>query len=419
MRAIFLYLLIFCWSASVVAQNQTSFPVGEYWQFQDARTLGMAGSGSISNITPGALLENPSALLLGKSVLEIQVTENIRNLEERRSFPIYNRIDDITQKGIYAINDHWFSYFQGGVKLRTQLGGIPVAAAVGVFNEFDLNYRYDEQVRENIFGDALIAINKIRYEGRVLRYALGGALQPTEGLRLGFHLGILKGDLSSERGIVFLDNSSNDVSELKKYYLNNTPLVFNLGITYDLNPHLRVGSHLKLPYSMEYRVTSNSSQTTTMERVEYPFQLTGALEYQARQELRARLNIDVTYLWWSKTESQFQSENFTTLNFDDAFVIKTGVEHIFHNKIPFRVGVQFRSAYQNRNSSRTLLTAGTGFMNTRWRVDVSGGVSNLTYTFPDLFDDTLYGGDRSQSPIDDVEEHYFFGMLTLTLNLGK
>ena len=34
-----------------------------------------------------------------------------------------------------------------------------------------------------------------------------------------------------------------------------------------------------------------------------------------------------------------------------------------------------------------------------------------------LFDDQNYGGDRSLTPIDDVDENFFFGFLTLKLYL--
>lgn len=421
MRFYFFTLLsLICFVYPGLAQREPIFPVGEYWQFPDARTLAMAGGGSISNTSPAALMMNPAALTRGIHRFNFMASSTARSLGERRSFPIFNRIDDITQKGVYAINTNAFLRFQGAARFRTQIKNMPAAVAVGVFNELDQDYEYTEQVRENIFGDAPIAVNRIRYDGALTRYAVGAAVQPTEKLRLGMQVGLLSGDLFRERTIDFFNDPSQSEAEMNRRNLDNSPIVASFGAIYDVHSHLSLGGHLRLPYSVDYRVQStvNGAQTPdARESIEYPLQITGALEYRGRQALRARLNIDVTYEFWSSTNSQIHSENFPNTNFDDVFIIKTAVEHIFFNRIPFQAGVQFRTAYQDQNTSRTLISAGTGFMGDHWRIDVAGGFSNLNYTFPDLFDDTRYGGDRSLSPIDDVEEKFFFGMITLKADI--
>ncbi|RMH85144.1 MAG: hypothetical protein D6681_16275, partial [Calditrichaeota bacterium] len=352
--------------------------------------------------------------------LRLYLSTGARSLEERRSFPVFNRFDDIVQQGIYALNDNWFLDLQGGVQLNLDIAGFPYlkSVAAGVYEEVNLDYRYDEEVRSNDFDreQVVLAYNKIRFDGGLRRYAVGVGLQFAGRLNLGLQAGFLSGDLQQERSITFVGAEGQDVRETGTHSLQNTPVVLSAGAIYEATPHLSLGAYVRLPYTVEYRFTGTTVSEPVAESIEYPLQLTGGLEYRSRQELQARLNIDVTYEWWSQTQSAFVAD-YLSPPFEDAIRVKAGIEHIFHNKIPFRVGLQYRTTFQDRQRTRTLITAGTGFRDHRWQIDVAGGFSKLTYPFPDLFDDRLFGGDRSRSNIDDVSERYFFGRVTLRVHV--
>ena len=111
-KCITIIFLNLIFSGVVFSQTYTAFPVGEYWRFPDARTLGLAGAGSISNTTGGSLSLNPAALSKNQLKLALQLTGAVRKLEERRSYPIYNRIDDVIEQGIYVINNNWNPFLQ-------------------------------------------------------------------------------------------------------------------------------------------------------------------------------------------------------------------------------------------------------------------------------------------------------------------
>ena len=141
--------------------------------------------------------------------------------------------------------------------------------------------------------------------------------------------------------------------------------------------------------------------------------MNAGFEYRARQELQARLNVDVGYEFWSHQESTRQAveEQSVLLEFSDVFYFKTGIEHIFFNKIPFGVGAQYRNSYQRRGITQTLLSAGSGFLSQNWRIDIAGAISKLSYRWKDLFDDKLYVDDpnfQSRRDLDTVDETYFF-----------
>ncbi len=399
-----------------VGQTYNTFPIGQYWRFPDARTLGLAGAGSISNPTSTSLSLNPAGLSKNEAKLVLQLTGAVIKLEERRSYPIYNRIDDVIEQGIYVVNNNWHPFLQGDLLMGLNIEAFPYlkTVAVGMHNELNQDYMYKEEVRENIFGDSLLAFNEIEYDGKLNRYNLGAGFDAGMGFHLGFQIGVLQGDLQKDSSITFFQEGD-DVNFSRLRDLDNMPIVASLGGIYDIDERVSVGSHMQLPYSVDYTFTDNLSQQAGKESIKYPMQLTGGFEYRAQQILQARLNIDFTYEWWSQTQYKFESGNGSIIreNLDDAIAIKVGIEHIFHNKIPFQVGLQYRTSYLDRTQSRTLITAGTGFMGNNWQVDAAGGFSNLNYRFPDLFDDARYGGDRSNSPTDQVEETFFFGRVTL------
>ncbi len=413
-------------AGSIFSQNFIAFPVGEYWHFPDARTLGLAGAGSVSNSAIGALLMNPAAMAANKPGLQVNVATRARSLEERRSFPIFDRFNDINQFGIYAINSNWFANFQGGIQYNLDIASFPwlKSVAAGAFEEVDQSYEYNEEVRENVFPDDPLAINRIKFDGQLTRYSFGAAFRIAEPLDIGFQIGILQGDLDQIRTISFINDDTRNRRENSFRSLDNIPLITSFGAVYRVNPYLSLGGQFQLPYSVNYDVNFDFGGDTFVpilpakESIEYPQQATVGVEYRGQQALQARLNVDVTYEWWSGTDQQIATENPDISNgLDDVVKIKAGIEHIFFNQIPFRVGVQYRTSFLERTNARIMFAAGTGFMGKLWQIDLSGGFSRLDYRFPDLFDDRIFGGDRSASNIDNVEESFFFGMATLKMNL--
>ncbi len=420
----YLWLILVLVAGPLWGQAYPSYPLGQYWIFPDARTLGLAGSGTVSNTYPGALVMNPAALGMSAVGLQLELSPMVRKLEERRSYPLYNRIDDITQQSIYALNLHWYGGIQGGLVWRPEWKFLPTMA-IGRYREVDQNYRYLEEVRKNIFGDSLLAENRITIDGQLQRVSVGGAFRILPAVYVGFQVGILSGKLDKDSSITFFDRRpfAEPGVRITRELLGH-PLVFSVGGIFLFNPHFRLGATVQLPYTVRWKYNRVHRYSETWisgeERFEYPLQATGGMEFRARQELQARLNVDVTYFWWSRTRSKVLSDTHVrdVRGLEDAVHIKAGIEHIFFNKVPFRVGIQFRTSPKNRRRSRTLLTAGTGFSGKYWHVDMAGGFSPLSYRFPDVFDDSLFGGFRVEGGLDTVEENFFFGLLTLRLFPG-
>ncbi len=400
-----------------VANGQTylDFPLGTRWGFTDARTLGMGGAGIASLGGSASLLHNPATLGLQSAGIQIQVHPTLRKLQETRAYPLYNRIDDVIYQSIYAANNHYYTTWQGGIswKPQTPILNRLVAVGAGIFTERNLDYRYTEEVRENVFGDSLLARNQITYEGTIRRLTLGAAVRVVSWLQVGLQLGVLRGNMVHDSAISFYRGTHTDVRAIQNWDLQNTPVVFSTGALVTVTPHLTLGGVVQFPYTMQYQ------QLPANETVEldFPLELSVGMEYRARQELQTRLNIDFTYAFWSRTTSRRGGMPYLPL-LQDSWVIKAGLEHIFFNRIPFRTGIQYRTSPRDRGTVRTAITAGTGFLGSGWQVDVAGGFSSLEYKYPDLFDDSLYGGSRVASTLDTVHELQFFGRISLTVNVG-
>ncbi len=414
MKHIFKTLLLLAMvSGMASAQNYLVFPVGEAWHFPDARTLGLAGGGSVSNTGVGALQLNPAAMAGAPVGWSLNANLRARNLEERRAFPVFDRFNDINQFGIYAVNENWFANLQGGIQYQPEIAAFPYlkSVAVGVFEEVDYDYEYRESVRENVFPDEPLATNLIRFDGLLRRFSLGAAFRITDGVDLGVQAGVLNGDIDYRQSVTFFDKPAQNQSVAATRTLDNTPVVFSLGAVVQQGKRLRLGGFVQLPYALNYRIANAT------EKIERPLQATLGLAYRAQSIVQAHLNVDVSYEWWSKTNQQILFDNTDISNgLDDVLKIVAAVEHFFFNQVPFRFGVQYRTSLLERTNARILFSAGTGFRGDFWEVDVSGAFSRLDYRYPDLFDDALYGGNRSGlAAIDNVSEHFFFGIANLKI----
>ncbi|MFC2088370.1 hypothetical protein ACFLSX_02125, partial [Calditrichota bacterium] len=150
--------------------------------------------------------------------------------------------------------------------------------------------------------------------------------------------------------------------------------------------------------------------------IEYPLSLGFGLNYKFTNVLLARLNVDFEYTLWSETKDNLQPN----LNLDDTYKIMVGVEHVFFDKVPFRVGFTYEPLREAREFTKTLLTAGTGMVFENFTVELAGGVSSFTFNQNDMFDNGIYGLEsRGQNAFDRVETDEFFGIIEINYFLNE
>ncbi len=440
---------MFLSSSVIQTQNYPVIPIGQYWHFPDARSLSLGGAGSVSLAAPGAMLYNPATLTQIDHSLMLDFSLNLRSLEERRSYPLYDRFESFLLDATYAINNNWYATPQGAVAFRLPI--LPrwkLSLAVGSYPELDFRYSYLEEVREDVFGDQLIAYNRIEASGVLQRYSFAAAVvvPSLPRLSLGVQAGIIKGsEPDFEKNVDFIRRSDKLVFADDVRSLTQTPLVISVGAIYQFSERISGGVDVSFPYTLKYKAPVVAGQKL-YEEMNYPLRINGGFEYRARQQLQARLNVDTGYEFWSNGGfySQMAGVIETTPyavnavrfeDFTDVFYVKAGIEHIFFNKVPFGVGMQYRvptvvGAQYHRNptlgrgTTQTLICAGTGFLADTWRVDVAGAFTSLEYRWQDLFDDALYTSDpnfESRVDKDNVQELTFFLQISLKyfINFGK
>jgi len=419
MKICYMLFILLAMIATMLPQTYRYFPIGQTWQFPDARSLALGGAGSVSLAAPGAMLYNPGSLTQIDKTVSLDISLNSRKLEERRSYPLYDRFESFLINSTYVINNNWYPEFQGGLVFNIPAAGIPsLVIATGTYLETDHQYTYLEEVRENVFGDRLIAYNQIRAAGILRRYsaAVAGAVPALSGLSLGIQAGLLQGNVEYREEVNYVQENQRLLFLDQSRELENTPLVLSFGAVYRASERISTGIDIVLPYSVKFKSVSDGNHY--QETIEYPLKLNGGFEFRARQKLQARLNVDLGYEFWSgkKYSSQIGGNISATQKFDDVFYFKAGIEHIFFNKVPFRVGTQYRTSYLARGSTQTLIGAGTGFFQKNWQVDVAGAFSRTSYRWEDLFDDALYVNDpnfQSRIDLDTVDESTFFMVLSV------
>ena len=144
------------------------------------------------------------------------------------------------------------------------------------------------------------------------------------------------------------------------------------------------------------------------QEIEYPMSLGFGLNYKFTNILLARLNFDFEYTFWSDAKDELNPN----LRFEDTYRFMVGVEHIFMDKVPFRVGFNYAPLRENKSITQTILTAGTGMVFDNFTFEISGGISSLTYNQFDMYDNALYGEEsRGEEALDRVETNSFYGML--------
>ena len=210
----------------VYSQNLLHFSIGQPMQFPDARSLSMGGAGSVSLSAPGAILYNPAALTQINRTLVMDVSLFSRKFEDRRSYPLYDRFDGFLVNSTYAINNNWYHNPQGAVAYRLPITFLTNSTiALGTYTEVDQNYTYLEEVRENIFGDPIIAYNRLEINGKLQRYAIAFAfsMPKIQGLSIGVQTSLLKGSLRSEMNVNYVETSEKVVIYDLDGKLDNSP----------------------------------------------------------------------------------------------------------------------------------------------------------------------------------------------------
>jgi hypothetical protein len=422
-------LLIF-FTTSLLSQNvnlnESKMNYGEPYLFLNARSLGMGGSGIADGSNASDFLLNPALGVLNTSEFSFSAKNHFDKYQEDRAFPYYDSFGGFVDYGSYVFNENWYNNFSGSVNYALPedlTEGVPISIALAINPFLDFNYEYAEEVRTTGFNDNILAYNKIQSDGILQEISFNLASEPIDDLAIGVNVGIINGEIDQSSSINPKDDNLENLRHkaIKKIGLKSYPIKFNFGINYIVTEFVSFGSKVSLPYTLKLQTKFNlesydSHPSYPMinikddSNIEYPLSLGFGLNYKFTNILLARLNFDFEYTFWSDIKDNLNPD----LRFEDTYRVMVGVEHIFMDKVPFRLGFNYAPLRENKNITKTIFTAGTGMVFDNFTLELSAGISSLTYNQLDMYDNALYGEvSRGENALDRVETDSFFGLIEL------
>lgn len=397
--------------------NQMKMRYGEDISFMSARELGLGGSGIAGGDVFSAVSLNPALLSKGTGLLQFSAGMHLDKYVEDRSFPYYDSFVGYNDYGSYAYNENWYQGFQG-ILTYNPLRNLSVAAAHLPFK--DMRYDYKEEVRDPVDrSDKLLGYNSVSQSGLLYHTSLALAYQLFNDWSFGLQVGILSAEIDSVMSIDPVPASMQQLTEQHKQTrsLDGTPFLTSLGVYYNYNTRFNFGMIFRLPYSVKFKQVRTNSEDSLVYRanqsLNYPARIGGGLNYRFENILAASISFDIVYDFWSTFE-----DNLNPTNYNDTYTIHTGVEHLFFNRVPLRVGFLFGTLRESKDFSRTVLSIGSGFDVQQVVVNIAGGIAAQEYYQDDFFADSIYGI-SNRSDRDRVNTTQYFVRLDLNYTWGK
>jgi hypothetical protein len=448
----FLVVVMFWHITAVQAQNLTDsyLQYGRVITNVDARSLSLGGSGIAGGYAIHGAGLNPALLARMDNELDGFVSGMITRYEEDRAYPYYDNFGGFVDFGSYVYNSEWYGDYALAVNFDlTPFTGIKTVAGISTEPFIGFNYDYIEEVRTTGFTDEILAYNKILSDGGWRQYALSAGIEILKDWSLGLKLGMLGGSVNQRAEIYPVSGSLNSIAQLETcdITLESNTITADIGMFYQVDPHFGIAAVARMPYTLTtddiYQLQTNDpdlprildpdryldpalkagtsgydslGRSESIRNVDYPLRLGAGLEYRFKNILEARISADFEYIFWSDMKDSWRPQ----LIMNDVYIIRLGVEHIFFDKMPFRVGFNYQPLKENKNYTRSIFTMGIGLSFEKYQIDFAGGFENMTSNQPDLFPDGLYPPltDRTES-IDRVKTSNFYGIIEFRFFLNN
>jgi hypothetical protein len=329
----------------------------------------MGGTGVASANGVYSLADNPAALVLAPGS-RASVAGGITRASENRFVPLFDTFDSFVDEAAIAVNDHAYASFTGGVTWdpRRWRG---VLLSAGILDRLDPRYDYYDERRTTATTDVIVSERFIRSRG-VLRSASFGAALPLEhgaGIGVAFHRWF--GTLQDRDALVpRATGVSGRVTELSRRISGHS---FSLGAAWRASERLDVGLCYETAPRLheDYTLAQDDSIVTAPESnvdARLPSRLLLGAAYRPRNAFRTTFALDAAYTPWTDLRDPL----LPNAAFLDTWDIRLGLEHIYYNALPGRIGFRYTRAYALREADRATFTFGIGHRVGRVVLDLSG-----------------------------------------------
>jgi len=314
-----------------------------------------------------ALVFNPATMVSLEPGVHLDVALSMSQVNEDRLVPIFDSFQGFLDEGILAINRSTYASGQGGVVWRLPIG-MPMSVGAGVFDRYDFDYDFFQEVRSEGAPDSLIRNNTLEVEGRLRSISAGYGAEIFRNARLGFSLHRYFGTVNGLRGVETPATTIPDTITTLEQELSGWG--WSVGGHYRLNERVDFAASFDGPFDVDGAtnsgtVISRSAGTTEttasgQRLVSYPAALRLGAAYRPRNVLRTVFEVDITKRYWKGTD-EANGILGQPVPLRDTWDFGLGAEHVFYNEIPLRFGFRYLENYADGESERSIFSVGTAY----------------------------------------------------------
>ncbi len=389
-------LIILATANLLSAYSVSNYVNGDQVNSLDARTAAMGDASTAKSTNLFSTTNNPANLSNLKGRFGFQLVNGFLRNAQQRSLPMYDSFDGFVGDAEYVQNENIFSEFGLGAYINLPLDKINFTLATQYKPYMNFDGKYEEEVRNNSNSDfnsypPIIATNIIDSDGSINAISFLSSIK-YKNYSLGFEVAKLTGEQDYTNKIVWSDYATNAASiegaTLASYDFSFSRdfdgYYYQVGFQAELNRHTSLGLNFKPEFDIDYEIADNDTSFTK------PASLRLGLFHSPRSFINSAINIDVEYVQWNSVNDIY----------DDQLNYYIGVEHKITNKLPFRMGFNYKTEYNLTEEDNIpvaekitipTFSAGTGIeILENLDLDLSISYSNRIYEALDLFQDTLY-----------------------------
>lgn len=368
-----------------------------------ARALG--GAGAALPAGGWSLVENP-ALLAAAPGRRAHVAASFARASENRYVPLFDTFDSYVDETAIAVNDHGYAAADAALAWG-DVRGSGVALAAGVFGRADARYDYADE-RRSVTTDRIVSTRTIETRGLLRSAALGIAAPAwrgrafTTGVGAAFHRWF--GTLDDRDALAPYLAPGDAVVTRERRRLEGWSLA--VGATATAGDRVRAG----VCYETSPRLDDAFTRWRDGAIVEgpdaggtlrLPPRVQAGLSVRPRGAPRSTAAMDLVFVPWSKAHDPRRAGG----PLHDVWEARFGLEHVFHDDVPARVGFRYASSYGMVEADRAVFTFGVGWRAARAHFDVAGEVGKRNsrqaplWTRPDPGPAVGLGSDRVEDTL--------------------
>ncbi len=347
-----------------------------------ARSRGMGGTGVALGNGSYSLIDNPAAMVLSRGT-RVDFLAGLNRVSEDRLVSLYDTFDSFVDENAIAVNDHRYGTINAGFVLD-EWGEKGVLLSGGYFTRYDPRYDYSDERRTTNTSDEIINQLFIETSGIVQMIALGAAYQFDKGIGVGLAVNYYWSDYKDRVALVPRNpNSAAGVSQVNRR-LNGWSAT--LGGLVEVNERITVGGSFETKASLDndFTVFENGEDVTGDPgngKLEYPLRVQGGLTYRPRNSYKTTFAFDLLYTPWTDLVDDTPAAQDPTgadgvdlyppTTLEDTWEARFGLEHIFYNNLPARIGFRYGESYALREANNVTFTFGVGYIVDNITIDIA------------------------------------------------